>query len=127
MLEYTNKTFFGVLITSLILLICTNVFFFLVTFNILNLVPIILQAAVLIAVLSKMKIQLILIRIWAVLILLSSLTKWMSWLLQMNEGTQMTDFDAFNIILNFVCLLLPIYLLMFLSDSVERKKVQQVS
>jgi hypothetical protein len=127
MVEYTNKTFLVVLITALIALICTNLFLFLITFNILNLVPIILQAAVLITVLSKMKIQLILIRIWAVLILLSSLTKWMSWLLQMNEGTQMPDFDAFNIILNFIGLLLPIYLLMFLSDSVERKKVQQIS
>lgn len=37
------------------------------------------------------------------------------------------DFDSFNIILNFAGLLLPIYFLMFLSESVERKEVQKVS
>lgn len=97
------------------------------TGDIKNFIPIMIQAIVLIFIFSKYKIQLIIIRIWAVLVLLTSLTKWISWLLHMNMDAEITDFDSFNIILNFAGLLLPIYFLMFLSDSVERKKVQQVS
>lgn len=105
----------------------TNLVLFIIDLNIVNLIPIIIQVAVLLVVLSKMKIQIVLIRVWAVLVLLSSLTKWISWLLQMKEDVQILDFDSFNIIVNFIGLILPIYFLMFLSESTEIKAAPKAS
>lgn len=127
MIEYKSKTFFIVLIATLVSFICMNLIMFFMTGNIRNIIPIMIQAIVLTFIFSKYKIQLIIIRIWAILVLLTSLTKWLSWLLHMKIDGNVQDFDSFNIIVNFAGLLLPMYLLMFLSESVERKEVQKVS
>ena len=127
MIDYHNK-FYIVLLTALLVVLSTyNIFSLIMYLNYISIIPLLFQLPMLFFIYHKKRTLTIFIKIWSVILLIGGVAGWINIIANLSLKGLDNEYDKdklglFNVVIQSLRVMVPIYFLMFMKESIKEIK-----